>query len=95
LLTRVSLRCTSSGTHSTRRFRGRPPSTWRGSAAGLADLRAGRIAFLFATPSVVGEHIRSGEISGLAVMPDARIPTLPDVPTMKEAGFPGVNNLEP
>ena len=68
---------------------------YRGSAAGLADLLAGRIAFLVDTPSVVGEHIRSGAISGLAVMSDLRIPTLPDVPTMKEAGFPGVNHLEP
>lgn len=68
---------------------------YRGSAAGLADLLAGRIAFLVDTPSVIGEHIRSGAISGLAVMSDARIPTLPDVPTMKEAGFAGVNNLEP
>ncbi|WP_043838983.1 Bug family tripartite tricarboxylate transporter substrate binding protein [Muricoccus aerilatus] len=68
---------------------------YRGSAAGLADLLAGRIAFLVDTPSVIGEHVRSGAISGLAVMSDARIPTLPDVPTIKEAGFASVNNLEP
>jgi tripartite-type tricarboxylate transporter receptor subunit TctC len=68
---------------------------YRGSAAGLADLLAGRIAFLVDTPSVIAEHVRSGAIAGLAVLSDSRIPTLPDVPTMKEAGFPGVNNLEP
>lgn len=67
----------------------------RGSAAGLADLLAGWIAFLVDTPSVIGEHVRSGAISGLAVMSDARTPTLPDVPTMKQAGFASVNNLEP
>lgn len=68
---------------------------YRGSGAGLVDLLAGRIAFLVDTPSVIGEHVRSGAISGLAVMSDARIPTLPNVPTMKEAGFAQVNNLEP
>jgi tripartite-type tricarboxylate transporter receptor subunit TctC len=68
---------------------------YRGSAAGLADLLAGRITFLVDTPSVVGEHIRNSGLMGLAVLSDQRIPTLPDVPTMKEAGFPQVNNLEP
>ncbi|MFH5925998.1 Bug family tripartite tricarboxylate transporter substrate binding protein [Roseomonas xinghualingensis] len=68
---------------------------YRGSAAGLADLLAGRIAYLVDTPSVVAEHVRTSFITGLAVLSDARTPTLPNVPTMKEAGFPQVNSLEP
>lgn len=68
---------------------------YRGSAAGLADLLAGRISFLVDTPSVLGEHVRSGAIPGLAALSDNRIPTLPDVPTMREAGLPQVKSLEP
>ncbi|WP_424811503.1 Bug family tripartite tricarboxylate transporter substrate binding protein [Roseococcus sp. YIM B11640] len=68
---------------------------YRGSAAGLADLLAGRVSFLVDTPSVVGEHIRSGAVVAMGVLSDSRIPTLPDVPTMSEAGLPGVKNLEP
>lgn len=68
---------------------------YRGSAAGLADLLAGRISFLVDVPSVVGQHIRAGTIPGLGALSVSRIPTLPDVPTMREAGFPGVNSLEP
>lgn len=68
---------------------------YRGSAAGLADLLAGRISFLVDVPSVVGQHIRAGTIPGLGALSDSRIATLPDVPTMREAGLPGVNSLEP
>lgn len=68
---------------------------YRGSAAGLADLLAGRVSFLVDVPSVVGQHIRAGSIPGLGALSAARIPTLPEVPTMREAGLPGVNSLEP
>jgi len=68
---------------------------YRGSAAGLADLLAGRVSFLVDVPSVVAEHARSGALSALAILNDERLPTLPNVPTMREAGFPQVQNLAP
>ncbi|PWK35325.1 Bug family tripartite tricarboxylate transporter substrate binding protein [Cupriavidus plantarum] len=59
-------------------------------ADALNDLLAGRVQFMFATlPSVIS-HIRSGTLRALAVASPQRTGTLPDVPTMAEAGVPGV-----
>lgn len=60
----------------------------------MTDLLAGRIS-LADSPSVLGEHILSGAVPGLAVFSDERTPTLPGVQTMPEAGFPAVQSLEP
>jgi tripartite-type tricarboxylate transporter receptor subunit TctC len=55
----------------------------------MADLIPGRIdASLDALPNSL-PHIRSGSVRALAIMPGARIPTLPDVPTMSET-IPGL-----
>lgn len=63
---------------------------YRGSAPALADLMGGRIQFSFDTlPSVVG-HIQSNSVRPLAVASSARNPQIPNVPTMGEAGFSGV-----
>lgn len=60
---------------------------YRGAVA-LNDLLAGRVEFMFATiPSVI-EQIRSGRLRALAVTSTARSRSLPDVPTMVEAGYP-------
>jgi tripartite-type tricarboxylate transporter receptor subunit TctC len=37
-------------------------------------------------------HVRSGAIKILAVTSDTRPPLLPDVPTMREMGYPKVNS---
>ena len=59
-----------------------------GQAPGTLDLLAGRVTF--ATYSLTGslQHIQSGKLVALAVASPARLPQLPDVPTMAEAGFP-------
>ena len=42
------------------------------------------------TPVNVGEPIKSGLIKGLAVSTSYRLPSVPDVPTFAELGFPGM-----
>jgi tripartite-type tricarboxylate transporter receptor subunit TctC len=60
---------------------------YRGAVA-LNDMLAGRVQFMFATiPSVI-EQIRSGQFRALAVTSTTRSRSLPEVPTMVEAGFP-------
>jgi tripartite-type tricarboxylate transporter receptor subunit TctC len=63
---------------------------YRGAAPAVTDLLAGTIDMILADVPVVLPHIRSGELLALGVTAEQRAPTLPDVPTMTEAGAPGV-----
>ena len=63
---------------------------FRGAAPMTQELVAGRIDYAFATlPSVVGQ-IEGGELKALAVASPHRAARLPAVPTLSEAGVPGV-----
>lgn len=63
---------------------------FRGAAPMTTELLAGRVDVAFATlPSVVG-HIDAGAVRALAVASGRRAARLPDVPTLAEAGFSGV-----
>jgi tripartite-type tricarboxylate transporter receptor subunit TctC len=62
---------------------------YRGTAPALTDLRAGVVDFMFADmPAALGQ-IRQGGLQALAVNTPARVPALPDVPTMAESVAPG------
>lgn len=62
---------------------------YKGSAPALQDLMAGQIQSMFVDlpPSI--SAIRAGKLRVLAVATPQRLPILPDVPTMAEAGVPG------
>jgi tripartite-type tricarboxylate transporter receptor subunit TctC len=60
---------------------------YRGTAAAMPDLLAGRIAMMIDGVPVQAPNIRSGKVRALAVTTRTRSPALPDVPTMKEAGL--------
>src|SRR5205823_7355497 len=62
---------------------------YRGSAAATAALIAGDVDMLVDSLPPSLRHIRSGRARALAVTTSARVPQLPDVPTMIESGFPG------
>jgi len=58
-------------------------------AEALKDVLAGRVQFMFATiPSVIA-HIKAGNVIAIAVSSAKRSRSMPDVPTVAEAGFPG------
>lgn len=61
---------------------------YKGGAAGLLDLMGGRVQASFSNAINVIPHIRAGKLRGLAVTGDARVATVPDVPTYAEAGLP-------
>jgi tripartite-type tricarboxylate transporter receptor subunit TctC len=63
---------------------------FRGSAPLLTELLAGRVDLSFATlPSVVSS-IEAGSIRARAVASATRVARLPNLPTLAEAGVPGV-----
>lgn len=62
---------------------------YKGSAPAVTAVLAGEVSLLFGTMADVVEHVRGGKVRALAVTSARRIPVLPDVPTMVEAGVPG------
>src|SRR4051794_19123967 len=61
---------------------------YRGSAPGLADLIAGRLDFSIDNLPNTLPHVEGGRLRALAVTGSERDPTMPNVPTFQEAGFP-------
>jgi tripartite-type tricarboxylate transporter receptor subunit TctC len=64
---------------------------YRGIPALIPDLLAGRIGFAFPNISVVLQLTREGKLRPLAVTSRKRAAATPDVPTMAESRFPGVD----
>ncbi|AOV05393.1 MULTISPECIES: Bug family tripartite tricarboxylate transporter substrate binding protein [Delftia] len=63
---------------------------YKGSAAALVDLVSGQVQMSFDTmPSVIGQ-IKAGKLRPLGVTSPRRNAQLPQVPTLAEAGLPGV-----
>ena len=63
---------------------------YRGSAPAMNDLMGGQIvALMESLPTAIG-YFTSGRMRPLAVSEGERSPSLPDVPTFRESGLPGV-----
>jgi tripartite-type tricarboxylate transporter receptor subunit TctC len=62
---------------------------YKGSAAALADLLGGQLTFMFDTVITSVPQIRAGKLRAFAVSSLKRASSLPDVPTMDEAGIKG------
>jgi len=62
---------------------------YKGAAPAMNDLIAGHIPIMFDTLPTVIPNAKSGKLRVLAVTSKERAPTLPDVPTLDEAGVKG------
>ena len=63
---------------------------YKGSAPALTDLMGGQVTYMFdSMPSSIA-LVKAGKLRALAVTSEARSPSLPNVPTMAEAGYPSV-----
>ena len=65
---------------------------YRGAAPATNDLLSGTVDTVLLDISVLLPHARAGTVKILAVTSDTRPPLLPDVPTMREMGYPKVNS---
>ena len=62
---------------------------YKGAPPAMTDLLAGHVAVSFATAPSAVPHVRTGKLKALGVSTPRRIPALPDVPTISEAGVSG------
>jgi tripartite-type tricarboxylate transporter receptor subunit TctC len=61
---------------------------YKGSSETFNDLYGGQIDFTSTDPTAIAEPVKTGKLRALAVTSATRLRSLPDVPTMQEAGFP-------
>jgi tripartite-type tricarboxylate transporter receptor subunit TctC len=66
---------------------------YKGGPAALNDVLAGQIPMMFHNLSAVVPFHNAGKVRVLAVADVKRSPLLPDVPTMAQAGLPGVESV--
>jgi tripartite-type tricarboxylate transporter receptor subunit TctC len=64
---------------------------YKGVGPMLADLIGGQVDFgVVALPAVQG-HLKSGSLRAIGIMGKARVPSLPNLPTIAEQGLPDVD----
>jgi tripartite-type tricarboxylate transporter receptor subunit TctC len=63
---------------------------YRGAAPAMQDLVAGQVQLMFGILPLAGEQVAAGKVRALAVLSAEREPAIPQVPTMAEAGAPGI-----
>ena len=61
-----------------------------GAGPAVTDIVGGQVAMMFTTMPSALQLIKGGRLKALAVASAQRLPFLPDVPTMAEAGYPAV-----
>ncbi|MCC7216989.1 MAG: tripartite tricarboxylate transporter substrate binding protein [Burkholderiales bacterium] len=63
---------------------------YRGAAPAIVALLAGDIDLLNADVPVLQPYVKDGRVKAIVIYDTKRSPQLPDVPTAKEAGMPGL-----
>jgi len=65
---------------------------YRGSAQAGTDLMGGQLQMMFDSAPTAISNVRTGRAVAIAIASKSRLPELPDVPTMAEAGFPAIES---
>ena len=62
---------------------------YKGGAPAAVDVLSGQVEYLIGVISTGAQHVKSGKLRGLAVTSLKRSPSLPDVLSIAESGYPG------
>jgi tripartite-type tricarboxylate transporter receptor subunit TctC len=66
---------------------------YKGAATAMMDTVAGNVQLITIGTGAALAQIRSGKLRALATLTPARVPNAPEIPTIAEAGFPGLEVL--
>jgi tripartite-type tricarboxylate transporter receptor subunit TctC len=66
---------------------------YKGSSQALIDVMAGQVTMLFDNAPSALPFVQQGKLRALAVTSTRRLPNLPDIPTLEEAGVKGYESL--
>lgn len=67
---------------------------YKGGAPALTDVAGGQIDMMFSAVTTSGPLVRSGRLKAIATAFDRRIESMPELPTVAEAGLPGFSAYE-
>lgn len=65
---------------------------YKGSVPSINDLLGGQVDISFDYPVTTLAQVQAGKLRALAVTGAARLPTLPEVPTIAESGYPAAES---
>jgi len=66
---------------------------YKGNAAALTDLVAGRVQMMFSNMLTAMPHVRAGKLRAIGISSPKRSPQAPDLPTVAESGVPGFSSV--
>lgn len=66
---------------------------YKGNAAALLDLTAGRVQMMFSNLLTSMPHVRAGKLRAIAISSPQRTPQAPELPTIAESGVPGFSSV--
>jgi tripartite-type tricarboxylate transporter receptor subunit TctC len=67
---------------------------YKGTALALADVAGNQVQACFSVIPPALALIKAGKLRAVAVTSSARLPTLPNIPTLSESGLPALKNFE-
>jgi tripartite-type tricarboxylate transporter receptor subunit TctC len=66
---------------------------YKGASQAANDVLGGQIEMIFTNPASAGQHARSGRMNVVGISGTQRHPSFPDVPTFREQGVAGMDNV--
>jgi tripartite-type tricarboxylate transporter receptor subunit TctC len=65
---------------------------YKGGAAAASALLANEVQLMMGSPAQAAQFAKAGKLKALAIAGPRRHPLIPDVPTLQESGFPGIES---